>query len=121
VIDDLMVVGLICNEGIGCILIRNDVSSCGNVCAASGTLGNVPRNFLHDQNLWNLDASVFRIFPIAEGFKLKLDLEAFNALNHPVLNNPGSYRTTASSFGKITGFQSGNANRILQGSVRFQF
>jgi hypothetical protein len=88
---------------------------------ASGTLGNAPRNFLHDQNLWNLDASVFRIFPIAEGFKLKLDLEAFNALNHPVLNDPGATVTTASSFGKITGFQSGNANRILQGSGRFQF
>jgi hypothetical protein len=96
-----------------------------NPCAfgtpASGTLGNAPRNFLHDQNFWNLDSSVFRIFPIAEGFKLKLDFEAFNSLNHPVLNNPGTTVTTASSFGQITGVQTGNANRILQGSVRLQF
>jgi hypothetical protein len=74
---------------------------------------------MQDQNYWDLDASVFRSFPIRESFKLKLDLEAFNALNHPVLGSPGATTTTASSYSIITGTAS--TNRILQGSVRFEF
>jgi hypothetical protein len=92
---------------------------CAFATPLSGTLGNAPRNFLQGQNYWDLDASVFRFFPIRESFKLKLDLEAFNALNHPVLDTPGATTTTASSYSIITGTSS--TNRILQGSVRLQF
>jgi hypothetical protein len=94
-----------------------------NPCAfstpLSGTLGNASRNFMQDQSYWDFDASVFRIFPIKESFKMKLDLEAFNALNHPVLGSPGATTTTASSYSIIT--TTASTNRILQGSVRLQF
>lgn len=57
---------------------------CAFATPAIGTLGNSPRNFLHGQNLWNLDTSVYRLFPIREGVALTLDVEAFNVFNHPV-------------------------------------
>ena len=96
-----------------------------NPCAfevpAIGTLGNAPRNFLHDQNFFNLDTSVHRLFPIKEGFALKIDVEAFNVLNHPVLGSPATTVTTASSFGQINSTAYGNANRILQFAAKIQF
>jgi len=94
-----------------------------NPCAfgipANGTLGNSPRNFLHGQNLWNVDASIHRLFPIRESLALKLDVEAFNVFNHPVLGNPASTVTTQSSFGQITG--TANEQRILQFAGKIQF
>ena len=92
---------------------------CAYTTPLSGTLGNAGRNILEDQAYWVLDASVFRIFPITERMKLKADLEAFNALNHPVLGTPGSATTTSSTLGVIT--STASTSRILQGSVRFQF
>ncbi|HEY4382793.1 MAG TPA: TonB-dependent receptor [Acidobacteriaceae bacterium] len=94
-----------------------------NPCAyqtpASGTLGNAGRNILQDQTYWNLDASIFRIFPITERVGLKADLEAFNSLNHPVLGTPGTATTTSATLGVIT--STASTARILQGSIRFQF
>jgi hypothetical protein len=94
-----------------------------NPCAyqtpASGTLGNAGRNILQDQRYWDLDASIFRIFPISERLGLKADFEAFNSLNHPVLGTPGTATTTSSTLGVITSTSS--TARILQGSIRFQF
>jgi hypothetical protein len=96
-----------------------------NPCAfeipAIGTLGNGPRNFLQGQNFWDLDTSIHRLFPIKEGLALKIDIEAFNVLNHPVLSTPAATITTASTFGQITSVATGNANRILQFAAKIQF
>ncbi|WP_263417697.1 TonB-dependent receptor [Terriglobus albidus] len=96
-----------------------------NPCAfktpAIGTLGNAPRNFLQGQQSWGLDTSIHRIFPIRENVSFKLDAEAFNVLNHPVLGNPAATVTTPSTFGTISGVASGNAQRILQFAGKFQF
>jgi len=92
---------------------------CAFATPASGTLGNSPRNFMQAANYFNVDASIFRIFPIRERLKVKADLEAFNAINHPILGTPGSTTTTASTYGIITG--TNNSARTLQGSVRIQF
>ena len=96
-----------------------------NPCAFAtpgiGTLGNAPRNFLQDQNYWNLDTSIHRLFPIKEGFAVKIDVEAFNVLNHPVLGSPATTVTTPSSFGQITGTAYGNSQRILQFAGKIQF
>jgi hypothetical protein len=94
---------------------------CAFASPAIGTLGNAPRNFLQDQNYWNLDTSVHRLFPIKEGFALKIDVEAFNVLNHPVLGSPATTVTTPSSFGQITGTAYGNSQRILQFAGKIQF
>jgi hypothetical protein len=92
---------------------------CAFTTPASGELGNAPRNFLTDQDVWNLDASVFRSFPIRENIAFKLDIEAFNALNHPILGAPGAGVTSPSTFGQVTGVS--NASRILQFSGKFEF
>jgi len=38
---------------------------------------------------WNFDANISRTFPISEKFKLDFKAEAFNALNHLEIGNPG--------------------------------
>jgi hypothetical protein len=65
--------------------------------------------------------SVHRLFPIKESFAVKIDLEAFNILNHPVLGSPASSVTTQASFGQISTLAFGNAQRILQFAVKLQF
>jgi TonB dependent receptor len=94
---------------------------CAFTAPAIGTLGNAPRNFLQDQTFWDFDTSIHRLFPIKESFALKIDVEAFNVLNHPVLGSPGTTVTTASSFAQITTTAFGNANRILQFAFKLQF
>ncbi len=94
---------------------------CAFAAPSIGTLGNAPRNFLQDENFWDLDTSIHRLFPIKESFALKLDVEAFNVLNHPVLGSPGTTVTTASSFAQITTTAFGNSQRILQFALKLQF
>ena len=96
-----------------------------NPCAfkapAIGTLGNAPRNFIQAMPFWNLDTSVHRIFPIKESLSFKLDVEAFNVLNHPVWGSPASSVTTQSTFGQINTLAFSNASRIIQFAGKIQF
>jgi hypothetical protein len=96
-----------------------------NPCAFAtpkvGTLGNAPRNFIQDMPYWGLDTSVHKVFPIKEGVALKIDVEAFNVFNHPVLGSPASTVTTQSSFGQISTLAFGNSQRILQFAGKIQF
>lgn len=94
---------------------------CAFMAPATGTYGTGPRNFLHGQDFWDLDASVFRSFPIKETLAFSLRVEAYNVFNHPVLGTPGATVTTPSSFGQITSVASGNASRILQFAARLSF
>ncbi len=111
-----------CTPPSGPTRTRNQwFNPCAFEAPAVGTLGTGPRNFLQDQTFWNLDTSVHRLFPIKENLALKIQVEAFNALNHPVFGTPGATVTTASSFGLITSTAFGNSNRILQGALKLQF
>ena len=61
--------------------------------AASGTVGNSPRNFLRGPGFFNLDYSLIKSFPIRYGpFKetQKIDFRAefFNLFNHPNFGLP---------------------------------
>ncbi|HYZ83060.1 MAG TPA: TonB-dependent receptor, partial [Bryobacteraceae bacterium] len=51
--------------------------------------GNSGRNILRGPGLTNLDASMFRDFPITERWKLQFRAEAFNVSNTPSFNLPG--------------------------------
>jgi hypothetical protein len=66
--------------------------------------GNTGRNILRGPSITNLDASVFRDFPITERFKLQFRAEAFNVSNTPAFGNPGATATSASrnAAGEIT-------------------
>jgi len=94
---------------------------CAFATPKGGTLGNAPRNFMQAPTFWNLDTSVHRLFPIRESLALKIDVEAFNVLNHPVLGSPASSVTTPATFGQISTLAYGNAARILQFAAKIQF
>ena len=94
---------------------------CAFATPATGTLGDAPRNFIQAETFWNLDTSVHRLFPIRENLALKIDVEAFNVLNHPVLGSPASSVTTPASFGQITTTAYGNSARVLQFAAKVQF
>ncbi|MBS1821734.1 MAG: TonB-dependent receptor [Acidobacteria bacterium] len=111
-----------CSAPIGNTRTRGQwFNPCAFKAPAIGTLGNAPRNFIRGPEFWNVDASVHRTFPIHEGIGFKIDVEAFNAFNHPVLGNPASSVTTPATFGTITSVASGNNARILQFAGKFQF
>jgi hypothetical protein len=52
--------------------------------------GNTGRNILRGPGIINLDASIFRDFPLGERLKLQFRAEAFNVSNTPAFNNPGA-------------------------------
>ena len=81
--------------------------------AASGTFGNVGRNYLSGPNFFDLDASVAKSIRMTERFGLELRMEAFGATNTPQFffnntNGTPSGGTAAgstlgsTSFGQIT-------------------
>jgi hypothetical protein len=66
---------------------------------------------------WNMDASIFKSFPIAEDIRLRFQLDAFNVFNHPGTPNPSTFPTTG--FLRID--NSGNSARTLQLSLRMNW
>jgi len=92
---------------------------CAFATPGTGTLGNEGRNTLEAQPYWDVDASVDRGFPIHEKIQLDLKIDAFNALNHPVLNTPATSTTSPSSLGVIT--STASTQRILQFSGKISF
>lgn len=66
--------------------------------------GNSGRNIVRGPGLVNVDASIFRDFPLTERWKLQFRAEAFNVSNTPAFNNPGATVTSATrnSAGEIT-------------------
>jgi hypothetical protein len=95
-------------------------------CTALGTYGDVGRNAFRGPVYFQLDSQISRIFPIHESLALDFRLEAFNMLNHPNFNTPGSSTLTSSSFGEVTGLASNGTNntfgaRVFQGVVKLSF
>ncbi|MFN3323992.1 MAG: TonB-dependent receptor domain-containing protein [Bryobacteraceae bacterium] len=86
-----------------------DISAFAN--PAQNSLGNAGRNILVGPGIVNLDASLFRDFPIREGMQLTLRVESFNFTNTPHFNNPNAAINSA-AFGEI--------NTALQDQRQFQ-
>ncbi len=100
-----------------------------NPCAFTspvGTFGNFGRNSLRSSRVTNLDMSLTKSIPVAEGKTLQLRFEAFNILNIQNLAAPSSNATNINLVGSnigvlgaITGIV-GNP-RQLQFGARFTF
>lgn len=94
-----------------------------NPCAfetpAVGTLGTVARNTMIGPHYSDFDTSVSRQFPIHDRLSFGLQVQAFNALNHPVFANPGSTVNASTGFGVIT--STASTQRILQFSGKLTF
>ena len=84
---------------------------------ATGTYGNAGSYSILGPGSFTFDAEISRAFKIRESQTLQLRFEAFNALNHPVFNNPTT-TLTSSNFGKIL---TANNPRILQAAIKYVF
>jgi Carboxypeptidase regulatory-like domain/TonB-dependent Receptor Plug Domain len=84
----------------------------------SGQVGNEKRGVVEGPGFNHIDLGLFRNFKIHEAVNFQFRAEAYNALNHTNLLNPGTTSTSSSSFGIITGARD---NRVLQiaGKLRF--
>jgi hypothetical protein len=82
-----------------------------------GAQGNLGRNAITGNSLFQVDASVHRDFPLFRGFSLQIGLNVFNVFNHPEFANPVPYLSSP-WFGQSTSMQnlmlgSGSANTGL--------
>jgi len=91
-----------------------------------GVLGNLRRYQFSGPGFFNLDASVYRNFPIRERMGLEFRAEAFSVTNTPHFSQPDT-NFTSSTFGRITGTGSvnnqsvGDGNRTIELSAKFSF
>ncbi len=85
----------------------------------AGTFGDAGRNSLRGPSFWNLDTSLFRLFPIGEGREFEFRAEAFNVLNHVDLGQPQRDISDITHFGQISSVAS--TARQLQLAAKFIF
>jgi len=101
----------------------NGVPQCrGPFCqTAVGVLGDAPRRAFSGPGFFNLDASVFRRFPIRERMSMELRAEAFSVTNTPQFDKPnqGFSTNTASNFGYVTNTIGGNRSVQLGAKLTF--
>lgn len=84
---------------------------------ATGVFGNLGRNPISGPGFFNLDLSLFKVFSLAERFKLEVRGESFGITNTPQFSNPNTSFGNA-SFGYVTGAGGG---RTLQLGVKLSF
>lgn len=103
--------------------VVNNVPQCrGAFCqTAVGVLGDAPRRAFSGPGFFNLDASVFRRFPIKERVGLEFRAEAFSVTNTPQFDKPnqGFSTNTASNFGYVTNTIGGNRSVQLGAKLTF--
>jgi hypothetical protein len=83
----------------------------------SDFLNNVPRNYMTGPGFYNVDASFYKVTPITERVRLRLEGQVFNLLNHKNWSNPGTSGVITSA---ITTNDLGNG-RLAQGQIRLEF
>lgn len=89
---------------------------------AAGTYGNAPRTApyrLYGYNLWDVDLSVRREFPIHESLKFSIQMDAFNVPNIVNFAAPTVGTFSSSGFGEVT--TQANQPRKFQFSARLTF
>jgi hypothetical protein len=83
-----------------------------------GTFGNAGRNTFFGPGIFNVDASIIRNFRMLGNKTLQFRLEAFNALNNPIWNDPNT-TLTSPLYGSITSTR--KSMRELQIGLKFVF
>jgi hypothetical protein len=99
----------------GCFSLGSGISGTPNYVLGNAVPGNV-----WGPGIVNFDLSLSKAFRFKESMELKVQLDAFNAMNTPHFNNPGTTCCTAQSagFGVITGT---STPRYLQLGAHFAF
>jgi hypothetical protein len=88
------------------------------VQAIKGTFGDIGRNTLRGPGYFDVDASIFKNFALAERFRLQFRAEAFNIENRANFNNPNSTVSSGVTFGRIT---AADDPRVLQFALKLFF
>jgi hypothetical protein len=83
-----------------------------------GTWGDAGRNTFFGPGITNVDASIIRNFRVGGAKTLQFRLEAFNALNNPIWNDPNT-TLTSPNYGTITSTR--KPMRELQIGLKFIF
>jgi len=103
--------------------VVSNVPQCrGPFCqTAVGVLGDAPRRAFSGPGLFNLDASLFRRFPIKERASLEFRVETFSLTNTPQFDKPnqGFSTSTSSTFGYVTNTIGGNRSVQLGAKLTF--
>ena len=73
------------------------------------------RTYLPGPFNYNVDLSVFKVFPLTESTRLRFNMDAFNALNVQGFNNPSN------SDGIENMLSSHNGPRQIQLTLRLEF
>ena len=84
---------------------------------AAYSYGNLGRDSLRTDPYWQVDASIFRVFPFKERMRFEFRAEAFNAFNNVIYGQPGSDMADTANFGRMTG--TANRSRQLQLGAKF--
>jgi hypothetical protein len=96
-----------------------------NPCAfgvPSGSFGNLGRNVFRGPTVFNMDASMFKAFPLPrEGWIVQARFEAFNVLNVQNWDVPSGTTIGNANAGQITALAAGTNPRQLQFGLRLQF
>jgi len=74
---------------------------------------------LRSAGYWDLDSSLFRLFPIGEGRQFEFRAEAFNLLNNVVLGQPFNDLNDGALFGTVN--STANTAREIQLALKFIF
>ena len=82
--------------------------------------GNTGRNQFYGPGGYNLDFSIFRVFPVGGSRKLEARWEVANLTNNEVFGNPQG-NVTSGTFGQITGINGNYPERMMRLAVRFSF
>jgi hypothetical protein len=102
-----------------CVFNASTPASCAGVGPA-GSSGVVRPNSLDAPGIRNVDASLFRDFPVYERVKFQFRTEVANVFNLTNLGSPNGTFNSA-NFGKVTGSAGGFPNRQIQLGARILF
>ena len=88
----------------------------------SYTYGNVSRTLpdINGPRFFDMDASLFKTFPLTERFKLQFRAEAFNLTNTPSFEPPGGSLNSA-TYGVVTSTMTPAHTREIQFALRLSF
>jgi hypothetical protein len=107
-------------DGLPCLGV---VCQAPNCPSSTCRVGNIARRVFGGPGFFDLDASVFRRFPIKERIGLEFRAEAFSVTNTPHFDRPGTNFDSTSSFGVVTGTRGGldGGNRAIQLGAKLTF
>ena len=87
---------------------------------APGTYGNLGRNTLTGPGLFNVDASLAKVFKPSERINVQLRAEVFNLLGQDHFYAPG-FNVFSGSAGKITRLINTPGGRLIQVALKLTF